>query len=621
MTGRQNGPLQAIQNLANESVAVQRHLKLQELANAKTAPVQREIFDEEEKEPGQFKIRDSGEIVQAKPQPSGEDRGGLPSQLKAGIENLSGISMDGVKVHRNSSAPAKVGAHAYAQGRDIHLGPGQEKHLPHEAWHVVQQAQGRVKPTTQLKAGIAINDDAGLEREADVMGAKAVQFPNTRPTIIVQTKTAENIQLLQSTMSFPNTVQCYGAIRFANLKNEQKYQTKGAEIVATLQATPSIQGFLANKNTLITLEHDPQLASVNVNDDQVRITLSPWFFEQQSRGRIVGMLAHEFGVHPLADEALTAGEQQQETQDIANDTAFATGLPGHTITPGAAGQTDHIFAAVEAQPRFNSYRQTAYEMANAMFVRTQANAANVTEAHVTDQIMTFLSDIAMILATNDHRGRIVAEPQRTADAFNHVRTRWFAYLNGRPNAADLTRLTPGVKTKGSVLGEVASLAGRFILSIGTGSKDNSQLEQTKTGIINPTYADLSNVQQGVLGDYGLNLQPKNTGAPTPSFLNVLDDATGNAGGYIRMDLLNEIGQQLPHNVPAINVALNQLQQDLMNNTLGRPISSDDLHYISALLVRKIRVIKPNGKIEVKGNGNLLTLLEVIKPALHYRFGA
>jgi hypothetical protein len=27
--------------------------------------------------------------------------------------------------------------------------PGQEQHLPHEAWHVVQQKQGRVKPTGQ----------------------------------------------------------------------------------------------------------------------------------------------------------------------------------------------------------------------------------------------------------------------------------------------------------------------------------------------------------------------------------------------------------------------------------------------------------------------------------------
>lgn len=99
---------------------------------------------------------------------------GLPDNLKAGIENLSGIALDDVKVHYNSSAPTQLNAHAYAQGRNIHIAPGQEKHLPHEAWHIVQQKQGRVKPTAQLKGKVNVNDDAGLEKEADTMGAKAL---------------------------------------------------------------------------------------------------------------------------------------------------------------------------------------------------------------------------------------------------------------------------------------------------------------------------------------------------------------------------------------------------------------------------------------------------------------
>jgi Domain of unknown function (DUF4157) len=99
---------------------------------------------------------------------------GLPDNLKSGIESLSGISMDGVKVHYNSPQPAQLNALAYAQGTDIHVAPGQEQHLPHEAWHVVQQAQGRVQPTMQMKAGVSVNDDRGLEHEADVMGARAL---------------------------------------------------------------------------------------------------------------------------------------------------------------------------------------------------------------------------------------------------------------------------------------------------------------------------------------------------------------------------------------------------------------------------------------------------------------
>lgn len=97
---------------------------------------------------------------------------GLPEYLKTGVERLSGLSLDGVKVHYNSAGPAKLSAYAYAQGEDIHLAPGRECHLPHEAWHVVQQMQGRVSPTMEW-GGVNINDSSALEREADIMGGLA----------------------------------------------------------------------------------------------------------------------------------------------------------------------------------------------------------------------------------------------------------------------------------------------------------------------------------------------------------------------------------------------------------------------------------------------------------------
>ncbi|SHO58019.1 eCIS core domain-containing protein [Vibrio quintilis] len=103
------------------------------------------------------------------------NRTGLPDQLKSGMENLSGMSLDHVKVHYNSSKPAAVQAHAFAQGSDIHLASGQEKHLPHELGHVVQQMQGRVQPTTSV-SGMAVNDSPALESEATVMGARALQM-------------------------------------------------------------------------------------------------------------------------------------------------------------------------------------------------------------------------------------------------------------------------------------------------------------------------------------------------------------------------------------------------------------------------------------------------------------
>ena len=117
---------------------------------------------------------------QEKPQPVQKkpNNTGLPDALKNGVERLSGYAMDDVKVHYNSNKPAQLNAVAYTQGTEIHVAPGQEKHLPHEAWHVVQQKQGRVRPTMQMK-GANINDDAGLEQEADVMGAAVYAKSNS----------------------------------------------------------------------------------------------------------------------------------------------------------------------------------------------------------------------------------------------------------------------------------------------------------------------------------------------------------------------------------------------------------------------------------------------------------
>jgi len=113
-----------------------------------------------------------------------ENHHGLPRNLKAGIENLSGMDMSDVTVHRNSSRPAQLQARAYAQGTAIHLAPGQDAHLPHEAWHVVQQKQGRVRPTRQI-GSVGINDAPTLEGEADTMGAQALRTRPEAPAITV----------------------------------------------------------------------------------------------------------------------------------------------------------------------------------------------------------------------------------------------------------------------------------------------------------------------------------------------------------------------------------------------------------------------------------------------------
>jgi Domain of unknown function (DUF4157) len=156
---------------AHEHTLQRQTLDDEEMVQGKFETAQR-LEEEEEPLQGRFETtqRRADAVADAAPNDTG-----MPDDLRASVESLSGMDMSGVRVHADSPKPAELDALAYAQGNDIHIGPGQGRHLPHEAWHVVQQRQGRVAPTMQLQ-GVSINDDSALEAEADRMGAQAAQM-------------------------------------------------------------------------------------------------------------------------------------------------------------------------------------------------------------------------------------------------------------------------------------------------------------------------------------------------------------------------------------------------------------------------------------------------------------
>lgn len=97
---------------------------------------------------------------------------GIPGRMKRDFEGRSGLSFNDVRVHYNSGGPARLGALAYTRGTQVYLGPGQERYLPHELGHVVQQ-KIRPVPATRRGGGVPINDDPALEAEADRWSAGA----------------------------------------------------------------------------------------------------------------------------------------------------------------------------------------------------------------------------------------------------------------------------------------------------------------------------------------------------------------------------------------------------------------------------------------------------------------
>lgn len=121
---------------------------------------------------------DEDDLMQAK----AENRTGIPDSVKQRMESSFDADFSSVRVHPDSSQAPAVGALAFTQGTDIHFAPGQFKPdtsagqqlLGHELAHVIQQAEGRVQPTTEI-GGMPVNDNEGLEHEADVLGAQAAR--------------------------------------------------------------------------------------------------------------------------------------------------------------------------------------------------------------------------------------------------------------------------------------------------------------------------------------------------------------------------------------------------------------------------------------------------------------
>jgi ribosomal protein S18 acetylase RimI-like enzyme len=113
--------------------------------------------------------------------PTAQGGRSIPAPVRQKMEQAFNTSFADVKVHEGNHANS-LGAIAYTQGSHIHFASGKynpdtssgQALLGHELAHVVQQRQGRVKPTGQVK-GLPLNDNPALEQEADRLGLKAAQ--------------------------------------------------------------------------------------------------------------------------------------------------------------------------------------------------------------------------------------------------------------------------------------------------------------------------------------------------------------------------------------------------------------------------------------------------------------
>lgn len=229
----------------------------------------------------------------------------LPQPLKTGIETLSGLSMENVRVRYNSDVPAQLNALAYAQGNEIHLGPGQERHLPHEAWHVVQQAQGRVSETRQM-AGFGVNDEAGLEREANVMGSRAagIKSPEMTTSQVIPPLASNRVTRSVITNSLSSSRQF---VLGAGAESDE--ETQGAQPNTTLttktfkdkKLTPAmVTRYTVNQTTNVgvSVRRDDPTKSIYIKESNV--TKAPAKKDFEARDTLQGTKREKMDQYPNA---------------------------------------------------------------------------------------------------------------------------------------------------------------------------------------------------------------------------------------------------------------------------------------------------------------------------------
>lgn len=265
-----------------------------------------------------------------------------------------------------------------------------------------------------------------------------------------------------------------GSIVFTNAV--KKFHPLATQLVEMLAAHPSISAYIDNRPCFISLVRSPDNpASVIDLGKQINIELAYWYFETYPIGYQLGMLCHEFAVHPMAD--LDPGVQMTEPglkgQEL--DTGIKDGKKPHLINTDRSGQEDHIFASIVGMPRNGVYLKAVMEMASLLAQEASKKGSDIAPDEVTNLLDCFMMDCASILATNDHRDKGAFVPGLIATAYND-------YLDlvqrSTHDKAVLARLPPP-KTKWGVAKAYFGLVGNLASgSMKNASRDREHYQPT-----------------------------------------------------------------------------------------------------------------------------------------------
>ncbi|MFF0885398.1 hypothetical protein [Streptomyces sp. NPDC003456] len=261
-----------------------------------------------------------------------------------------------------------------------------------------------------------------------------------------------------------------GAFEFTNLNQTDDYLDKAVRIIELLDEHATIKDYIGDRTVRITLHlrtTETPADVVDRGDDGVDINLASYYFEKYDTGYIMGMLAHEIGLHPLASRNDRIPEEEELYRGMP---LLVPGLetlrtPRFMNTEGA-GQEDHVMAAFPHTLRHGIYRDIVLEMARVLARRAQVGVPGAKAKDVTDLIDTYLMDLASIAVTNDHRAKAILDPGYTARVYNAYKQQLLQHL---PQNSPVRPLLPADKGRFGVLGDFAQLA----TAVGTNNRGDS----------------------------------------------------------------------------------------------------------------------------------------------------
>ncbi|KOV51420.1 hypothetical protein ADL00_40705, partial [Streptomyces sp. AS58] len=246
-----------------------------------------------------------------------------------------------------------------------------------------------------------------------------------------------------------------GNFEFTNLNHTNTtYRDKAVRIIELLGEHPTIRDYIGRRPCRITLHVRTRETPADVRDldaDGVQINLASYYFEKYDIGFVMGMLAHEIGLHPLASRNTDITVEERGLEDLPLPVPGLLNLSTpRTMSTEGAGQADHIMAAFPSTTRHRIYRRIVVEMAEVLAREARSGAGSTKLADVTDLFDCYLMDLASIAVTNDHRMSAAAEPGYTARVYNAYKDLLHAELSTAPA---LRALLPSNKSMFGVIND------------------------------------------------------------------------------------------------------------------------------------------------------------------------